>query len=312
MKNNILTKIGTAVNNKAGRAGLILKKNSPELLLGAGIVGFVATIVSASKATLVAQDILKDHEEKVKDIQDAIDIAEANPDEYEYDQDLRGRDKLITYSKTGVKLVRAYAPSIVIGTASLTCILISRNIMKKRYLGVVAAYNALSGLFTTYRGRVIEEEGNILDRHYMYGTEIAEVTKEITDENGKKKKITEKVEVVDPKKLPNEVSVVFDESNPNWDSNPEFNRAFLKAQESYANNILHARGHIFLNEVYDMLGFPQTQAGTVIGWVDGMGDNYVDFGLYNLANKDTVNFINGNSNIVLLDFNHDGLIWDKI
>lgn len=312
MKNNILTKIGTAVNNKAGRAGLILKKNSPELLLGAGIVGFVFTVVSASKATLTAQDILKDHEEKMQDIQDAIDIAEEKPKEYEYDQELRGRDKLIAYSKTGVKLVQAYTPAIIIGASSLACILISRNIMKKRYLGVVAAYNTLSGLFTTYRGRVIEEEGRIMDRHYMYGTEIAEITKEITDENGKKKKITEKVEVVDPKKIPNDVSVVFDESNPNFDKDPEFNRAFLKAQESYANNILHARGHIFLNEVYDMLGFSQTQAGSVIGWVEGLGDDYVDFGLYDLSNKDTCNFINGKTNIVLLDFNHDGIIWDKI
>lgn len=312
MENNALSKVGTAISNKAGRTGLIIKKNSPELLLGAGIVGFIYTVVSASKATLVAQDILKDHEKIMTDISDAVEIAKAESEKYEYDESLQSHDKVVAYCKTAWELVKAYAPSIIIGGLSLTAILVSRNIMKKRYLGVVAAYNAVSGLFSTYRSRVINEQGETMDRHYMYGTEIAEVTREITDENGKKKKIKEKVEVLDPKKMSYDLSVVFDEGNPNWDSNPDFNKSFLKAQEAMANNILHSRGHLFMNEVYDMLGFPQTQAGTVTGWVDGIGDGYVDFGLYDLSSKDTIDFLNGKSNLVLLNFNHDGVIWDKI
>lgn len=42
---------------------------------------------------------------------------------------------------------------------------------------------------------------------------------------------------------------------------------FLRRQQDYANEMLKARGHLFLNEVYDLLDIPRSKAGQVVGWV---------------------------------------------
>lgn len=103
----------------------------------------------------------------------------------------------------------------------------------------------------------------------------------------------------------------FNEECKGWTNDPEANFMFLRHTESYATDMLRNRGHLFLNEVYDLLGIPRTKAGQVVGWVyaedNPMGDNYVDFGLYN-----NESFINGLEKSLLLDFNVDGMILDKV
>ena len=94
----------------------------------------------------------------------------------------------------------------------------------------------------------------------------------------------------------------FDHGCHNWTDNREYNMLYLKNQQTYANDLLKARGRIFLNEVYDMLELPRTKDGCVIGWVLG---SYVDFGLDNERNKDPEH------RYMVLDFNVDGYILDK-
>lgn len=114
--------------------------------------------------------------------------------------------------------------------------------------------------------------------------------------------------------LPKEITVtidpssyarVFDELNVNWESRPEYNLLFLKSQENWMNDRLQARGHVFLNEVYDCLGFQRTSAGAIVGWLaQGEGANHIDFSI-----RDAQTNI---SPSVILDFNVDGVIYDKI
>lgn len=313
MKNNWLSKIGTSAAKFAGKAELSIKKNSPEILLGAGIVGFVGTIVLACRATCRADEVLEFHRRKIKDINDAKEIADADPEgEISYDIEIYRQDKAIRYLKTTGSLAKLYAPTIAVGTLSLACILTSRNIMQKRYLGVVAAYNGLSAAFEEYRKRVRDEYGEGLDKHFRYGTTYEELP--VYDENGKKTKEKEQVEKTETGMvIPNDDSCrFFDSSNPNWDKNPTFSMMWLRGQQNILNDILHTRGHVFLNEVYDALGFPHTPQGAVLGWLDGEGDNCIDFGLYD-PNKESVRrFVNGVDNVIMLEFNHDGVIWDKI
>lgn len=308
---NMLSTVGTSVSKFAGRTGLKVQKYSPEILLGAGVVGFVGTVVLACKATLKAETVLEQHRIGMKNIQDAKEIAEAEPEKYDYDSDLVKKDKLMVMTKTTLNFAKLYAPSVTVGVASLACILVSRNILQKRYLGAVAAYNAVSTAFYEYRERVRAEEGEMMDRHYRYGTELETVETTVVDENGKKKKIKEVKEKAGTLQIPtDDTARFFDESNKQWDRNPEFSMMFLRGQQNYANDILRTRGHIFLNEVYEMLGFPHTQQGALLGWVLGMGDDFVDFGLYDP--KRSREFVNGTENVILLEFNHDGPIWDKI
>lgn len=313
MKNNWLSKVSTSAAKFAGKAEFTIKKNSPEILLGAGIVGFIGTIVLACRATCRADEVLEFHRRKIKDINDAKEIADADPEgEMSYDIEIYRQDKAIRYLKTTGSLAKLYAPTIAVGTLSLACILTSRNIMQKRYLGVVAAYNGVSAAFEEYRKRVRDEYGEGLDKHFRYGTTYDELP--VYDENGKKTKEKEQVEKTETEMvIPNDDSCrFFDSSNPNWDKNPTFSMMWLRGQQNILNDILHTRGHVFLNEVYDALGFPHTPQGAVLGWIDGEGDNCIDFGLYD-PNKESVRrFVNGVDNVIMLEFNHDGVIWDKI
>ena len=61
-----------------------------------------------------------------------------------------------------------------------------------------------------------------------------------------------------------------------------------------------------------MLGFPHTSAGAVVGWVRGNGDGYVDFGLMDFYSNANRLFHEGFEPNIWLDFNVDGVIWDKI
>lgn len=313
MKNNWLSKVSTSAAKFAGKAEFTIKKNSPEILLGAGIVGFVGTVVLACRATCRADEVLEFHRRKIKDIEDAKEIADADPEgEMSYDIEIYRQDKAIRYLKTTGNLAKLYAPTVAVGALSLACILTSRNIMQKRYLGVVAAYNGLSAAFEEYRKRVRDEYGEGLDKHFRYGTTYDELP--VYDENGKKTKEKEQVEKTETEMvIPNDDSCrFFDSSNPNWDKNPTFSMMWLRGQQNILNDILHTRGHVFLNEVYDALGFPHTPQGAVLGWIDGEGDNCIDFGLYD-PNKESVRrFVNGVDNVIMLEFNHDGVIWDKI
>ena len=313
MKNNWLSKISTSAARFAGKAEFTIKKNSPEILLGAGIVGFVGTVVLASRATCRADEVLEFHRRKIKDIEDAKETADADPEgEMSYDVEIYRQDKAIRYLKTTGNLAKLYAPTVAVGALSLACILTSRNIMQKRYLGVVAAYNGLSAAFEEYRKRVRDEYGEGLDKHFRYGTTYEELP--VYDENGKKTKEKEQVEKTETEMvMPTDDSCrFFDSSNPNWDKNPAFSMMWLRGQQNILNDILHTRGHVFLNEVYDALGFPHTPQGAVLGWIDGEGDNCIDFGLYDQNKENVRRFVNGVDNVIMLEFNHDGVIWDKI
>ena len=313
MKNNWLSKVSTSAAKFAGKAEFTIKKNSPEILLGAGIVGFVGTVVLACRATCRADEVLEFHRKKIKDIEDAKEIADADPEgEMSYDVEIYRQDKAIRYLKTTGNLAKLYAPTVAVGTLSLACILTSRNIMQKRYLGVVAAYNGLSAAFEEYRKRVRDEYGEGLDKHFRYGTTYEELP--VYDENGKKTKEKEQVEKTETGMVmqTDDSCRFFDSSNPNWDKNPAFSMMWLRGQQNILNDILHTRGHVFLNEVYDALGFPHTPQGAVLGWIDGEGDNCIDFGLYDQNKENVRRFVNGVDNVIMLEFNHDGVIWDKI
>lgn len=105
----------------------------------------------------------------------------------------------------------------------------------------------------------------------------------------------------------------FDEACPGWTNNSEMNLMFLKLQEQFATEKLRAKGYLFLNDVYDLLGMPRTKAGQIVGWMydeeNPRGDNRVDFGIYDEHNSE---FVNGHKSNALLDFNVDGIIIDQI
>lgn len=284
----------------AGRGMLLVKKHSPEILTTVGIVGVVASAVMASKATLKLEPVV----EKIKNGKDEAKSFLDDEMFPEYDKDRHNKEVARVYVRGAVDLSKLYGPSITLGLSSIACIIGAHGIMRKRNVALAAAYKAVETSFSEYRKRVIAELGEEKEEDVYIGRQQVEVV----DENGKKKKVTK----VDPNGI-SAYARFFDEYSDNWSKTPEYNLLFLKAQQNYANDLLHARGHVFLNEVYDMIGIPRSQAGQVVGWVISKdGDNFIDFGVYDFDNTGSHAFVNGHERSILLDFNVDGVIYDLI
>ena len=292
------------------RTELKVRKHSPEILAGVGVVGVIASTVMACKATTKLSDILEESKDQLDQIKTvAVDPAYAD----KYSEDDAKKDTTITYVQTGVKVAKLYAPSVILCAGSLGCLLASNNILKKRNAALSAAYMTVDKSFKEYRKRVAERFGDEVEKEIRYNIKAKEVT--TVDENGNE--VTETVKVMDGTDDPNTYSDYarfFDESCAAWQNDAEYNLTFLKAQQQYANDLLKSRGRLFLNEVYRMLGIDETKAGQVVGWVynpdNPTGDNFVDFGIYNMQRERVRAFVNGYEPNILLDFNVDGVIWD--
>lgn len=292
--------------NLTGRAGLVISKHSPEILLGVGLIGFVGSLVAVSKASVKAEEIMKKRENDMKTLDRVLEQYKGE----KYTQEDYEKDKKIVNARTIKDMAKVYLPTIALTTISIGSILCSYGIIKKRHLALIAAYNGLQESFRDYRNRVIEEHGEEKDRMYKLGIKEETKAETITGKNGKEKTVETKEMVVDPNHH-SQYARYFDSSSSQWNRNAEYNLMFLKAQQNYANDLLRSRGHIFLNEVYDMLGIPRSQAGQIVGWVKGEGDDFVDFGIFN-DDGDARDFVNGYKDSILLDFNVDGIVYDLI
>lgn len=295
--------------------GLQMRKHSPEILVGAGIVGVVASTVMACKATTKLDDVLEEPKEKIEKIHEFMEHPENVPEGKEYTEEDGKKDLTIVYTQTAVKVARMYAPAVVLGAVSIAAIVGGHAILRKRNIALAAAYATLDKGFKEYRGRVIERFGKELDRELRYNIKSKEIEEVEVAEDGTEVVTTKTGEVADPN-LNSIYARFFDDGCTGWTKDPEYNLMFLRDQQRYANDLLKSRGHIFLNEVYDMLGIQRTKAGACVGWIydekNPVGDNFVDFGIYDLYKEKNRDFVNGYERTILLDFNVDGNILDLI
>lgn len=290
---------------KTSRLAVKMGKHSPEILVAAGIVGFVGTAVLAATATLKVEDILDAHQEKM----DKIKTVEADPDIENYTAEDATKDRAILTLKTIGHLTKLYAPAICLGMISAACVIGGHHILLKRNLGLAAAYTAVQTAFDDYRKRVAEECGEDKEKELYLG--VREKIEEI-EKNGKIKKVSQGKEITDKAYPYSPYARIFDETSRWYKKNAELNKLFLTSQQNHANDLLHLQGHLFLNEVFDMLDLPRTPMGAVVGWVYGNGDSFVDFGIFDSSKPGCREFINGLERAIWLDFNVDGVIYDMI
>lgn len=309
------------------KAGLQLKKHSPEILIVTGVIGTVASAVMACKATTKVDQVLGKAKNDMEVIKQSAEIGyvvdPATGEAIDYTVEDYKKDTTITYAKTGLALAKLYGPAITLGAISLGCILTSHNIMRKRNVALAAAYATEHLGFKEYRGRVIERFGKELDKELKYNIKAKEVEEVVVDENGNPV-VDENGEVKTEKRTINTANILanseyarfFDEYCAGWTKDAEYNLMFLRQQQNWANEKLKSQGYLFLNDVYEMLGIPKTKAGQVVGWVydesQKYSDNFIDFGLYDIHNEQARDFVNGREKSILLDFNVDGNILDMI
>jgi len=277
--------IPKALTKSAGRSALKLKKNSPHILFGLGVTGVIGGTVLACRATLKLERHINEFEAEV----------EVNKEH------ATGQDMAYIYGKHTGKIVALYAPAVLVGGAGLICLTTSHVQLTKRNGALTVAYAGILRAYDEYRGRVREEVGEEKEVELFHGIE----NMMFTNVDGKKIEL----KVVDVNKL-SQYTRIFDESNANYVKDAEINRVFIQCQQNYFNHLLQVRGHVFLNEVYQHLGFEHSRAGSIVGWaINKNGDNFIDFGLFDAS---SARFINGDERAIVLDFNVDGVIWDLI
>lgn len=281
------------VTRLAGRAGLVISKHAPTILTAAGTAGFIGTTILASKATLKVEETIAEETALLVKVHEAHDAGKLD------DKDAL-HDKVVLYTRMTTKLAKLYAPALILGAASIVSLATGHGIMLKRNASLAAAYAAVDQAFKTYKKKVESKFGKDAVIDALVSTAEEDLTKnELTME------AIAAVDGVSP------YGVIFDETNNNWSADEDLSMLHLKCQQQYANDILQTRGHIFLNEVYKMLGFPHTPAGAVTGWVKGNGDDFVDFNIF----EGTFEGEDEKGRTVTkwaLDFNVDGVMYDKI
>lgn len=309
MKTDVLNSLSRNIN----KVGFTLKKNSPTILVVAGVVGTVVSAVMACRATLKVEEVLEETKEQSAQAH-AVAESEEYADRYS-EEDLRN-DLVTIYAKSGMQIAKLYAPSIVLGAVSIASILYSHKILSKRNVALASAYAVIEKGFKEYRGRVVERFGEQIDKELKYNIKAQEIEETTTDENGNEVKTKVVKEVIDDYGLEgySEYARFFDRGNPYWEKDAEYNLHFLLQMQNWANEKLRRKGYLFLNEVYQAIGIPESKAGQVVGWIydegNPIGDNMVDFGIHELHRKPNRDFVNGYEPTILLDFNVDGNIWN--
>jgi len=294
-----LSNIKNAVTSNAARQLLHVRSNSPAILFAVGVAGVVGTVVLACKATLKVEELLDEH-------QTLLEMTKSDRFEKEYTDEDRKKDQVLLHLKTAGKLVKLYAPALIVGVVSVSALTGSHIVLTRRNMAVTAAYAGLEKAFQQYRNRVIGEYGDNKDYKFKHGLGVKDVQAIEGDQV-----VLKQVVSFDP----NQFSVYarfFDEQNQNWMKEDEYNFMFLRSVQNHMNDRLRAYGHVFLNDVYDALGIPRSRAGAVVGWVLGHGDAFVDFGIFDGTKERARAFVNGDERSIILDFNVAGLVYNLI
>jgi hypothetical protein len=298
-----------AIGRRIGETNLLASEHAPKALFVGGVVGMVGSTVLACRATLKLESVLDEIEHNKAQAEQAKELV--NDERYtgdktytekEYKKDLT----IITVRGIG-SIARLYAPAVLLGGASIFALSKSHSILQDRNLALTAAYAAIDGAFARYRERVVDRFGEEVDQELVYESE--EVN-EVNEETGE---LASRIIATDAPGSP--YKRFYDQdSSRNWSQDPQMNMLFLRTVQNWCNDRLKARGHLFLNEVYQELGLSHTPPGAVVGWRwnKGSGDDYVDFGIWDTSREGVNDFFNGREGAILLDFNVDGVIWDKI
>ena len=301
-------KINTKTLRKSfKKAQLTVRKHSPEILMVAGVIGTVAGAVMACKETLELEDVLDECKQEKMELEEQYAMCE------EYSEDALKKDQVKLTIKQAVKIVKLYAPSVIMEVTSIGVIFASNDIMRKRNASMAAAYATLNSMYKRYRQNVIESYGEEVDKDMRFGVKHEKVTE--IDEDGNKVKIDARIVDLDNTALAiSDYSRFFQAGCKGFDaSSGRYNLLYLKGIQAMFNNKLIADGYVMLNDVYRELGFDTIPEGWSIGWVydeeNPIGDNYIDFGLYEARNKNQ-RAVNDWEPVILMDFNVDGNLYE--
>lgn len=286
-----------------------ISKHAPTILSVTASVGVVATGYLAWQAGTRFEDCEgRDWDRRKECIRNADQIA----DEDVHKIEMKNRILFI--------LDTAYtcAPAAIVGAATITMIYFSNSISKKRLAAVGAAYTALQTAFDGYKKTMVDALGKetVEKITRLELPNVGKSAEEILSSDNK----SDAADVVDAvissmRDLSPYARIISEESSNCWDTSEDYTSENLAAVQLWANRRLERKGHLFLNEVFDQLGLSRTREGAVVGWIKNseVGDGYVSFGDFdaNTYRVPSEDYSRVDTNFII-DFNVDGMIWDKI
>lgn len=299
-------------------------RHSNGILTGLTIGGGLVAIGGAVYGTVKTVKDVAEFKEAREELEDFAYETNENTTEEEIaqiDKDYK-KTKRQLYFKLAGRLANNYGLTFAAALIMLLSAVKNSKIQAQKdetIKDITAAYIALSQSFKAYRKRVTDKYGREEDLELLYGTHKEKVTE--TDEDGKKTK--KEVNVIDGIQC-DEYTRFFDASCRGWEPSAEVNMLYLLNMQKQANRMLKSKGSLFLNEVYDLLGIERTKTGAIVGWIydknNPVGDNEVDFGIFDVKFHDDMvgdglaqrRFVNGLEDVVLLNFNVDGPILDRV
>ena len=295
------------------------KKYSPEIAIVGGLVGVGAGVFLACKATLKLDELLDNEEAEFERINNAID-DQTLP---EYTEEVAQEDVKKVKMNTAIDIVKAYIPAAGVLVTGVTLILLSHKILRDRNTALMGAYSALATAFAAYRKRVVDYDGKEQDLKYLYGNRTPKMVEEtVVHDDGTSEVVLVEKGKEDIYLLGSPYARIFDSDHSTMaysiDTDPhnDLNFTLLRQSQTMFNNKLHSYGFVFLNDVLEHLGFEKVPEGQLVGWrLIGNGDGYIDFGINNCyENPDCKDLVekDGFTRKLVLDFNVDGIIYDKI
>jgi hypothetical protein len=304
------------------------KKYAPEIMMVTGTIGVIATVVSACKGTMKFEEVMEEHRRQIEGlhaVEDKVKNGEISPEKYSEEDGKK--DRMGIYIRTTIGVLKAYAPTIILGAASIGCFLMGANIINKRYLGVAAALNTLTLDREKFEERVKAEIGEEKFNELKFPMKETEVISPVEDPlTGLKVNDVSTIKEFDSKGTLPPWARIFDSTSGCYDKDPEANRIFLWNLEQALNNKIRWRaqmsptgvGYLLLNEVWPKLDFDKTQMGATNGWLyyrdqerakkEGV-HNYVSLGVFNADgsyNYINRHFINGTEPVCVIVPNIDG------
>lgn len=310
MKSKFFSKMAVAAN----KAIFKTRQHSPEICMIVGVVGTVGSAIWACMATRKLDDVMEESHKKLDSVHEDIKAIE-DGEETEYTMKDCKKDLTTIYMQTGWELTKLYGPSILLGALSIGSMITSNRILRQRNAALATAYMTVNKSFKEYRNRVVERFGKDVDQELRYNIQHNTMETVVQNEDGTQTVVTEEYDVVDPNTL-SAYTRIFDCGNTGWNDDPEQTLWFLRQQQNWANEKLKAQRYLYLNDVFSMLGFQGTKIGHEVGWIydekNPIGDNFVDFGIFDVNNAAKRRFVNGYEKAILLDFNVDGPITNYV
>ena len=306
----VLNNLTSTITYAVGHTKTFFSRNSAEILLIGGAIGVVTGTVMACKATLKADSVMDEYKTKKEKIGTCLENPEIDYDEIKAKEDLKN----LTI-QTAVKMIKCYAPAVILESFSIGTIFASNHIMQQRNAALAASCAAVEAAYKKYREKVVEKYGKEVDDEFYYGTKTENKKITTTDpETGEKTKTTESKTYLQEEYGCSPYAVLFDSSAIEFYQDDATNMFMLKNREKEATVRLRANGMLTLNDVYEMIGVKPTDIGLTHGWIfekdNPDGDNEVKFDMRHVYVKDP--YSDREERAILIDFNCDGFVYGRV